>query len=72
MEIIVVTPRFDGDKFDVMLGPSLTKLSTKCINVSETKDSDEASKTISNKYNVGILTALQNNLISDNTIVMQI
>lgn len=70
MEIVVVAPRFDGDKFDIMLGPSLTKLRTKCINVSDAKDSNVDAKTISNKYNVGIMTALHNNLINDDTIII--
>ena len=70
MNTIIVTARYDGDKFDLMLGPSIKNFNTKCVNVSDKEDSKESDKTISNKYNIGIVTALQNGLITDDTIVI--
>lgn len=70
MNNIVITPRFDGDKFDLMLGSSLKNLNTKCVNVSDKDDSIAEHKMISNKYNVGIGVAGANNLINDDTLVI--
>ena len=70
MDNIIITARYDGDKFDDMLGPSIKNIQTKCVNVSDKPDSVESDKTISTKYNVGILTAIKNNLVSDDTIVI--
>lgn len=70
MDIIVITDRYDDDKFGMMLEPSLKQLNVKCVNVHNTPNADDPSKKISNKYNVGIITAIQNNLIFEDTIVI--
>jgi len=72
MNTIIITPRSDGDRFEIMLEPSIKNFSTKCVSVSDKEDTDvtDVSRTISYKYNVGVATAIQNNVISDDTIVM--
>jgi len=71
MENIIITSRYVGDKFDIMLAPSIQKIRTKCVNVSDKPDvDDEDLKTISNKYNVGIKTIIENSLLTNDTIVI--
>lgn len=71
METIIITPRSDGDKFDIMLGPSIQNIRTKCVNVSDKPGTDSPElKTISNKYNVGIRTIIDNNIITDDSLVI--
>jgi len=71
MENIIITSRYDGDKFDMMLSPSIQKIRTKCVNVSDKPEVDNADlKTISNKYNVGIKTIIENNLLTNDMIVI--
>jgi len=69
MEIIFITPRYDGDNFDSYLGASIQKIKTKCVNVADSKDSTHI-KTISNKYNIGIDIIKQQNILTDSTIVV--
>lgn len=70
MNTIVITNRFDGDKFDSMLGVSLQNMTVKCINVSHNPNSDIEVNRLSNQYVVGLKTALQNDLILDDSIVI--
>ena len=72
MNTIIITPRSDGDRFKLMLEPSIKSFNTKCVSVSDKEDTGitDMSRTISYKYNVGITTSIQNNLILDDTIVI--
>ena len=66
---IFITARFSDDGFDSFLGPSLQKIQTKCVNVSDSETSDGI-KTISTKYNIGINIAKEQQLVSNETIVV--
>lgn len=70
MRIIFVTARHDGDNFENMLAPSIQKIQTKCVNVSDNPNSVTDTKTVSDKYNVGIKTAIENNLVADDSIIV--
>ncbi len=69
MKTVFITPRHKDDGFDSFLGPSLTKIRTRCINVADKPDTDKV-KPISHKYNVGVGIAKDKGLLDNDTIII--
>ena len=69
MENIFITARFDDDLFDSYLAKSLTKLKTRCVNVSDKEGCDEI-KSISNKYNICVAILKEQNILKNDLIVL--
>ncbi len=68
MKNIFITARSVADEFERYLSPSLQRLKTKCVNVSDKEGTEP--KPIGSKYNVGLNILKEQNLLTTDTIVV--